>query len=288
MYDVFCYGAISLDISGKLVKTGGKVNQSEATDYRLSPGGDATLVAITLAGLGKKVALAGGPVGDDPMGIYIRETLEKMGITILAPSLGKTSIATILLGENGRRSVVTYREETAESEIPVFEAAVADSKYLYVDGCYANNSKVLGRIAREKRIPSLLNFDPASASVAKCFDTVILSEEASLTIAPRPKEVAARLHGIINGLAIITLGERGCISFDGALESFPAYAVTAVDTTGAGAAFAAGFIDARLGGKSTANSIRFASAAGAYKALARGSYRIFTEGEIEAFIRSRQ
>ena len=58
-----------------------------------------------------------------------------------------------------------------------------------------------------------------------------------------------------------------------------AYKVKAVDTTGAGAAFAAGFIYSRLAGKPLKACIEFASACGAYKTLHRGSYRIFSKKE---------
>jgi sugar/nucleoside kinase (ribokinase family) len=62
--------------------------------------------------------------------------------------------------------------------------------------------------------------------------------------------------------------------------------VKAVDTTGAGAAFAAGLIYAQMSGKKTCECLRFASAAGALKALSRGSYRLFKAEEIEKFARS--
>ena len=99
MYDVFCYGAISLDISGRLPNPRDEGYQVVATDYRISPGGDATLVAITLAGMGLKVALGGGPIGEDPMGQYLRDRLKELGVTVLAPSFGKTAVASILSGE---------------------------------------------------------------------------------------------------------------------------------------------------------------------------------------------
>jgi sugar/nucleoside kinase (ribokinase family) len=116
------------------------------------------------------------------------------------------------------------------------------------------------------------------------FDTVIANEAVSKHISPAPAEAARKIQGINGGLAIVTLGENGCICCDGRLMEIPAFKVDAVDTTGAGAAFAAGLIYARLAGKPLEACLEFAGAAGAYKTLARGSYRKFTPKDISDFI----
>lgn len=288
MYDVFCYGAISLDISGRLADPHDEGYQIVATDYHIFPGGDASLVAITLAGLGLKVALGGGPVGDDPMGEYLRNALKELGVTLLAPSFGKTTVASVLVGDSERRSIVTYHEDTEESEIPVQEEAIKHSKYVYADGCYARNSAIVGSAARASHIPSLLNFDALSVTNVSLFDTVIASEDSSRLFSKDPKDAAESIYKLNNGLAIVTLGEKGCICCDGAIRHMPAFKVKAVDTTGAGAAFAAGLIYAQMRGKKIDECLRFASAAGAIKAVSRGSYRLFTSQEIEGFIKSHE
>jgi sugar/nucleoside kinase (ribokinase family) len=284
MYDVYCYGAISMDISGQLETADDKGRQVVATDYRISPGGDAAIVAITLAGLGMKVALDGGPTGADPMGTYVRDKLKELGVHVLASTFGKTSVASILIHNREQRSIVTYHEDTEESEIPIHEDTAGNSKYIYADGCYARNSAIVGSIARTKHIPSLLNFDAASVTNVGTYETVIASEESSRIFSPHPYEAVKHIRELNHGLAIVTMGERGCVYSDDASSYIPALKVKAVDTTGAGAAFAAGFIFSRISGKSLSESIQFASAAGAYKAMARGSYRLCTPRDLEEFI----
>lgn len=286
MYDVFCYGAISLDISGQLEAPYEEGRQSVATDYRISPGGDATLVAIMLSGMGLKVALGGGPTGDDPMGAYVRDSLRDLGVHILAPVFGKTSIASILLRDGVRRSIVTFHDETEENEIPVQEEAIKASKYVYVDGCYARNSAIAGSAARAANIPSLLNFDRLSITNVSLFNTVIANEISAGIFSEDPVEAVKQIYELNDSLAIVTLGERGCIYCDGSIGRRPAFDIKAVDTTGAGAAFATGFIYAQMAGKSLKECLHFASACGAYKAIARGSYRRFGESEISRFIKS--
>ena len=192
------------------------------------------------------------------------------------------------MGNNERRSIVTYHDETEENEIPVQEDAAGDSKYIYADGCYARNSAIIGNVARAKNIPSLLNFDAASVTNVGTFGTVIANEEASRIFSHHPYEAVKRIQEINHGQAIVTMGEKGCVYCNDTSSYLPALKVKPVDTTGAGAAFAAAFIFMRIGGKSFHDSIQFASAAGAYKAMARGSYRRFTRQEIEEFIRLHQ
>ena len=286
MYDAFCYGAISLDVSGRLERPFKVYEQATAIDYRMSPGGDATLVALTLSGLGLCVALSGSPVGDDPMGDYVLKTVEKEGVKAIVPKVGKTAITAIVL-DNNKRSTITFHDNTPEAGIPIPDDALKSSKYVYVDGCFGRNSAIIAKKARANGIKTLLNLDLPSMPNISLFDTVIANEAVSKLISPEPAEAARKIHELNGGVAIVTLGENGGICCDGRLMEVSAYKVKAVDTTGAGAAFAAGFIYSRLAGKPLKACIEFASAAGAYKTLHRGSYRIFTKKEITDFLKGK-
>jgi len=285
-YDVFCYGAISLDISGRVEAPWSAGMQSAAVDYILSPGGDAALVALTLAGLGLKVALAGGPIGNDPAGDYLRGIFVAAGVDLYDSGAGKTSITAIAVSPSGDRSSITYHEDMPEEEMPVPVDMIPRARYLYVDGCYSNNSAVAGAAARESGVPALLNLYGHELDMAGLFDVVIANEDVAGQISDDLLAAAEAIRVRGAGLAIVTMGEKGCISSDGGLLTVPAFRIDAVDTTGAGAAFAAGFIYARLKGFNVLDSLRIASAAGAYKCMARGSYRQFDAKELFDFIGS--
>lgn len=285
MYDVFCYGAVSLDISGRLECTG--CEQTSATDYRMSVGGDAALVALTLSGMGLKVAIGGSPIGADPMGEYILKTLAEAGITSLLQASGKTAITAVALGDRGRRTTITYHENTPEIEIPVQEDVIEQSKYLYVCGCFERNSAIAGKIARSCGIPSLLNLGEPSMQSISQFGTVIASEEISRMLSAYPVNAARKIHNMNKGIGIVTLGEKGCVCDNGKLLKVPAFEVDTVDTTGAGAAFAAGYIYADLLGVSLHERLTIASAAGALKVMSRGSYRKVTKADILELIERR-
>jgi sugar/nucleoside kinase (ribokinase family) len=279
MYDVFCYGAISLDLSGKLERPLKLYEHATAVDYNLSVGGDSALVAMALAGLGLDVAIAGSPVGDDPMGEYLLKAIGEEGVKTMMPVEGKTAITAIVL-DGDRRSTITFHEDTPENKIPIPIDTVRQSRYVYVDGCFAKNSAVIGKVTRDIGIPTILNLDRPAISHMGLFDIVIAGEDVSKVISPEPAEAARKMFEMNKGIAIVTLGEKGCVCCDGNLTAIPAYKIEARDTTGAGAAFAAAFIYSRLKGEKLDRSIAFASAAGAYKALHPGSFIKFTEKDI--------
>lgn len=286
MYDVFCYGAISLDVSGRLERPLHEYEQATAVDYHMSAGGDATLVALMLSGLGLSVALAGSPVGDDPMGEYVLRCLEKEGVKTIVSRAGKTAVTAIVLDKD-KRSTITFHDDTPEEEIPIPEDAVRRSGCIYVDGCFGRNGAVIAKMARANGIKTFLNLDIPSIPYAGLYDTVISNEAVSKHLSPEPAEAARKLYGMNKGLAIVTLGENGCVCCDGGLIKVPAYRIDTVDTTGAGAAFAAGFIYVKLKGEPLKACLEFASAAGAFKTLHRGSYRIFSKNEIMDFLKGK-
>ena len=286
MYDVLCYGAISLDISGRVSQPwhGG---QAGATDYALSPGGDAALVALTLAGLGLTVALAGGPVGDDPMGDYLTGIFRSEGVRLYDSAPGKTSVTAVAVDPSGGRSSITFHEDTPLAELPAPVERVARARHLYTCGCYGPNSAAMGAAAREHGVPSVLNLDVPALDAIGLFDTVIASADMARRLSADPLAAAELIRTRGAGLAVVTLGAEGCIGSNAGLLTVPAYPVEAVDTTGAGAAFVAGFIYARLQDFNVLDSLRLATAAGAYKCMVRGSYRRFSAKELFNFIGSR-
>jgi len=86
----------------------------------------------------------------------------------------------------------------------------------------------------------------------------------------------------------VTLGADGAMLLEGdRLHHAPAFAVNAVDTTGAGDVFRAGFIHALLQSRSPADVLRFATAAAALSCTREGAIAsVPTLSDVERALRA--
>jgi sugar/nucleoside kinase (ribokinase family) len=100
-----------------------------------------------------------------------------------------------------------------------------------------------------------------------------LAEARAITDEEEPARAAARLRELGARIAAVTLGADGCYvagdTFEGHVRSFE---LDSVDGTGAGDAFAAGFLHGLLAGRSVEECARLANAAGALATRAVGAF----------------
>jgi sugar/nucleoside kinase (ribokinase family) len=87
--------------------------------------------------------------------------------------------------------------------------------------------------------------------------------------------------------AVIKLGARGAVAVeDGTAFTSPGFRVDALDTTGAGDSFAAGFVSAYVGGKGIEECLRVGNACGALSTRQAGGTAAQPDaGELRAFLR---
>jgi ribokinase len=110
--------------------------------------------------------------------------------------------------------------------------------------------------------------------VAKKIDLLFVSSEeaAALTGARNPREAFRKLQQTGAHEIVIKAGKRGCLIADqNNLQLVPAFAVRVVDSTGAGDAFTAAFLQARLRGWPVLEAAIAANAAGAVAATTIGA-----------------
>jgi sugar/nucleoside kinase (ribokinase family) len=97
-----------------------------------------------------------------------------------------------------------------------------------------------------------------------------LIEAREITGEREPVRAAERLQELGAAVAAVTAGPDGC--WVSGLGHVPGCEVDAVDGTGAGDAFAAGFLYGRLAGRPLDWCARFANAAGALAATELGAF----------------
>jgi sugar/nucleoside kinase (ribokinase family) len=111
-------------------------------------------------------------------------------------------------------------------------------------------------------------------------------EAERLTGKGDPRSQAEALLCAGSAMVVITMGGRGALLMDRAqIIEAPAFSIALVDSSGAGDAFAGGFISAMLAGLDPADTLRFASAIGASCCRQLGcTTGIFTREQAETFL----
>ncbi|MFI8630977.1 sugar kinase [Microbacterium sp. NPDC077663] len=270
-----------------------------ASSATIGVGGADSNVAIGLARLGVDVSWL-GRVGDDALGRRIVRELRAEGVDVHAPiGPGRTGLMVKEKRTPHTSGVIFYRAGSAGStlspeDIPT--AVIAAAELVHVTGITAALSAsaratvdAVIDLARSGGVP--VSFDvnhrpslwrdedpaPLYRSLAQRSDIVFAGDdEARLLVGEGPGEPLALAHAIAElGPAdvLIKSGSRGSVGVvDGEEIIRPALSVPVVDTVGAGDAYVAGYLAARLAGDSAAERVRLATAAGAFACLHIGDW----------------
>ncbi|WP_307624103.1 carbohydrate kinase family protein [Streptomyces sp. V3I7] len=268
-WDVYLTGTVFLDI----VFTGldcapVRGTESWARGMGSSPGGVANM-ATALARLGLRTSLAAA-FGDDHYGDYCWDALARGENIDLSPSRtvpGWHSPVTVSMAYEGERTMVSHGhepppEEPAPDCPPRARAAVAS----LTPGVSAH---WIGHAASEgTRVFADVGWDDTGAwdlaalpDLAHCEAFLPNAAEAMrYTGADCPRAAAHALTRHVP-VAVVTLGAEGAYAVDrrtGEAAEVPAIAVEALDPTGAGDVFVAGFVTGSLAGWPLADRLAFA------------------------------
>ena len=250
-----------------------------ALNYMRQPGGLASCSLVAAARLGARTRII-ARIGDDALGEYIREDLQREGVdvSLLLEETGSESHVSVILvdEQTGDRSIVT-RPPTGAPIDPteITRADLAGAQVLFVDNITPATTQ-LTAWAREAGMKVVLDparpYDEIKPLLALVDVPIVPEHWARAWLPEQPPEAAAqRLFDMGAEIAVVTLGERGAaVCWDGGLRRFPAYAVDVVDTTGAGDAYHGAFMYALLQGWDVPRMADFASAVGSLNCRAMG------------------
>ncbi|MEU3661688.1 PfkB family carbohydrate kinase [Streptomyces sp. NPDC032940] len=268
-WDVYLTGTVFLDvIFTGLDSAPVRGTESWARGMGSSPGGVANM-ATALARLGLRTSLAAA-FGDDHYGDYCWDALARGEGIDLTPSRtvpGWHSPVTVSMAYEGERTMVSHGHEPPPEEPspdcpPRARAAVAS----LTPGVRA--PWIAQAAARGTRIFADVGWDDTGAwdlaglaDLAHCEAFLPNAEEAMrYTGAGCPRAAAHALTEHVP-LAVVTLGAEGAYAVDrrtGESAEVPAIAVEALDPTGAGDVFVAGFVTGTLAGWPLADRLAFA------------------------------
>nr|WP_099938213.1 PfkB family carbohydrate kinase [Streptomyces sp. 3214.6] len=268
-WDVYLTGPIFLDIifTG-LDSAPVRGTESWARGMGSSPGGVANM-ATALARLGLRTSLAAA-FGDDHYGEYCWDALERgegIDLSTSRTVSGWHSSVTVSMAYEGERTMVSHGHEPPPQEPaptcpPPARAAVAS----LAPG--KRDPWIEQAAARGTRIFADVGWDDTGAwnlagltDLRHCEAFLPNAEEAMrYTGATCPRAAAHALTAHVP-LAVVTLGAEGAYAVDrrtGESAEVPAIAVEALDPTGAGDVFVAGFVTGTLADWPLADRLAFA------------------------------
>jgi ribokinase len=282
-----------------------------ASSLSVEAGGKGLNVAIGARRLGAEVDVLLG-IGWDAAGeaLLAKENLDAAHVWRLAPQSGHGAG---LIAKDGQNVIAIYpgpNLQVGENHIASAAAAIASADLAY--GQLETSIAAVAaffRLARRQGTVTVLNASPWQDLPQELLDLteiLIVNElEAANLLGP----AAAPLSGSLldcavlmadsveamwqrwsGVLLIVTLGGAGALAFErnGSVHPAPAFRVDAVDSTGAGDAFASAFCCAYGNRDPLKSALRYANAAGAWVASRAGVLDALpTREDLGGFIKSR-
>lgn len=245
-----------------------------AQDLTPTLGGGAFITAAHCGALGRKSALV-ARFGTDPLSLALEDRLAQPGLDLRflerSPQAGPQ--LTVVMAHGEERAFLSRR---AGHALPATLAAALDwseARHLHIAE-YATLNEHPGLIAEAKGRELTVSLDPSWDDTLirdpRFFERTAgvdiflpnLEESAALTGSQAP-EASLAILAERYPLVALKLGPQGAmLAHSGGVVSQPAPAISVVDTTGAGDAFNAGFIDAWLDGGSPEAALSAAIACG--------------------------
>ena len=289
--DVVCIGILVADVIARPVAQLPAAGTLAFVDsIELRGGGCALNTASCLAKLGLRSA-ALGKVGSDTFGEYVLRLLDERGVDaggVLSDSELATSASVALVDPAGERTFLHLRGANAAlraeelGERPFAGRALHVAGALVLDTLDGEPTARLLAEARRRGIQTSVDtvFDAGGRwervlpALPHCdLVTPGLAEAQGITGEQDPARAAARLRELGAGVAAVTLGPEGCyVAGEGFDGHVPGVEVEPVDGTGAGDAFAGGFLYGLLAKWPLERCARFANAAGALATTALGAF----------------
>jgi sugar/nucleoside kinase (ribokinase family) len=222
-----------------------------------------------------------GAIGNDSTGSDFAERMEGEGVAaVLVRKATPTGTSVILVTPDGERTMNTYLGACRDFEPADLDLArLAASRMLYLTGYLwdTDNQRRAAEkaavFAREKGRGIAVAFDLADPFAVRRFGDQFRSwipgnvdilfgnrEELAILMGSACDEDCVSEASALAPLVVMKAGAKGClVGWDGKCELVPGVPVDVVDTTGAGDAFAAGFLFARLAGADPLQSARLAN-----------------------------
>jgi sulfofructose kinase len=268
-------------------------------EFRISeilPGGQVATAITACARWGLKTRYV-GKIGDDSYGLLQQNEMKKSGVEahwVVVPDCQSQSSFILVDGQSGERTVLWKRDSRIELlPTEILQDWVVRGRLLHVDGHDCAGATQAARWARSANLPVTADLDnlyPGVEGLLENVDYAIASKEFHTRLCGETDPFVS-LPAVASRfgcrLTAATLGTDGVLAWcNGRFHYSPAFDLKAIDTTGAGDVFHAGFAFSLLRGDDLATSLEFSCAAAGLACLGVGARGGITSvQEIEELIR---
>ena len=275
-----------------------------AEKCELTLGSASAIFAAGMAKLGNHVTFV-SQLGQDYFGDFCLKALKQAGVSTrhVRRNVNETTGVTIALSGKRDRALITYPGAVATfTADSIDKTLVSRHDHLHLTSYYLQTglrSSFASFFHQAKASGRTTSFDPNSDphdkwdrnidAVLKYTDVLFANErEAKKLTRTNTLDDALRALGNRVNCAVVKRGARGAKAIqDGKLFSDSGFRITAVDTTGAGDSFDAGFLSAYLRKAPLAECLRIGNACGALSAMrVGGTAGQPSQQELSEFIRA--
>lgn len=275
-FDVITFGGavvdvfVSTDLSerGKFIAypTGSKIL---IKDLRFDVGGGGTNTGVAFSRLGLRTGWI-GKVGNDDAGKRILDLMSEEKVRFLG-KIEKGSISgfsIILDSKENNRTVLTYRGVNNDVQLGEINLKKLKTRWVYYSSALGESLKTqmkLAPILKRKNIK--IAFNPGSYTIKrknlrpllKLVNVLTLNKEEAEILTKKKKNLLEELHKLIRkeGIVVITDKNKKISCYDGKKKYFlKPSKIKVVERTGAGDAFASGFVAGQIVGRTIPESLR--------------------------------
>ena len=258
-------GSINLDLVARVGRLPRPGETLAATAFARIPGGKGANQAVAAARLGAQVLLVGA-AGDDALAEEALAGLVEAGVALELTRAGATGLAMIVVADDGENQIVVVPGANAHVEPRL----------------------VGGAVLCQLEVPDAVVLEAARAA---SFFALNASPARPIDLVPDLLIVNRLEHELVSAgeLVAVTFGAEGAALYEDGREVALARppAVDVVDGTAAGDAFAACLVVSLLEGRTRAEALERACAAGALAASRPGAQpSLPTRAEVDAILAS--
>ena len=260
-------------------------------DFETFAGGKGANQAVASARSGGATTHMLLGLGEDASAATLEASLRSAGVLphIVRAQDRATGTAFICVSDNAENAITVAPGANQELRPDHWPALAGLSHLLLQLETPLDSVTAYARAANAQGSKVILNAAPAQSlpeELIGLLHVLIVNEGELAVLAGGQGSIAQQLRRLHVPCVIVTLGSQGCVAFSDGVPVFqPAFAVTAVDTTGAGDTFCGAFAAALSHHLALEDALRLASAAAALACTKMGAQSsIPHRSEVDAFL----